>query len=244
LLHEERLSLLQLNKQECAHFYHAAVLGLRMLDRGQERRFGANADANWRAFSGELHAGDRLNLLLRDAATVYPAAFSPRVVFGLSGLAQDEPFGPDWPALSAADAIQMLQRTVEPSMTAEQVLIAAAALWDIKPATLPPEALPAIAPATRIVASGVGALLALFKRFASDKTLDFVDQIIWVTDLIAERHLFGLAAALLQNNRRPECYSAQQALASSKSLLGRLAVLSNDSPEALRKSLSAVVKGA
>src|SRR5690242_12221615 len=58
------------NRNENTSFYEAASLGLRALDARatRSRRFGPDADATWRAFRGELTDGDRLDLLLRDAA--------------------------------------------------------------------------------------------------------------------------------------------------------------------------------
>ena len=235
----------QFNTQECFRFYQAAVCGLYAIESGQERRFGANADANWKAFKGELQEGDRINLMLRDVAAIYPAAFSPRVVFAISGLADDEPFGPDWPGITEADAVGLRGKGAPSDINA--VLVSTAALWNLKPIKLPENSLSAIGPATRLVASGAGALLSLAGRFSSDKTLDLVEQIIWVTDSPAERQLFGLAAALLQNNRPVTfCDTASLAQPSvSRLLAGRTALLSEEVPEALRTALlSATGKGA
>jgi hypothetical protein len=80
-------------------FYQSAMAILRALDAKAPvpRRFGAEADARWALFKGDLALGDRLDLLVRDGAATQPTAFAPRVVFALDGLASDEPFGPDWP---------------------------------------------------------------------------------------------------------------------------------------------------
>jgi hypothetical protein len=40
--------------------------------------------------------GDRIDVLLRDAAGTWGAAFSPSECFGFLGLADDGLFGPDW----------------------------------------------------------------------------------------------------------------------------------------------------
>ena len=71
-------------------FYKAGALTLRALDAraAQARIFGPDADAAWGLFKGELHEGERLDLLLRDAAVAHPAAFAPRVVFALEGLSE------------------------------------------------------------------------------------------------------------------------------------------------------------
>ena len=82
-------------------FYAAAVAGLRALDARERtaRRFGPDADTRWSSFKGALTDADRIDLLLRDAAVTWGAAFSASEVFDLFGLAPDEPFGPDWKPL-------------------------------------------------------------------------------------------------------------------------------------------------
>jgi len=82
-------------------FYRAALIGLRYLDDQQDRasRFGADADARWNSFQGHLHTGDRINILCRDAAVTYGAAFAPSLIFDTDGVAPDEAFGPDWPGV-------------------------------------------------------------------------------------------------------------------------------------------------
>jgi hypothetical protein len=84
--------------QDRVAFYGAAALGLRALDARERtaRRFGSDAQARWAQFAGALKDGDRLDTLLRDAAGTWGAAFSPSECFGFWGLADDEPFGPDW----------------------------------------------------------------------------------------------------------------------------------------------------
>ncbi|HYO54675.1 hypothetical protein [Archangium sp.] len=91
------------------NFYEAAFVGLKALDSraGGARRFGPNADARWDLFKGEMKERDRLDLLIRDAAANHPAAFAPRCIFLLDGLAEDEPFGPEWPGPDAALALRL-----------------------------------------------------------------------------------------------------------------------------------------
>ena len=59
-----------LTSEERAAFYGEAVLGFRALDARERtaRRFGADAEARWTHFAGALGTGDRLDILLRDAA--------------------------------------------------------------------------------------------------------------------------------------------------------------------------------
>jgi hypothetical protein len=182
---------------EIASFYRAAVAGLRALEaRTGRRRFGADADAAWKAFRGELTDGDRLDLLVRDAAVSHPAAFASRVVFTLQGLAADEPFGPDWPGTDAASALAFLREAAEPAsqVAVNQVLATAAAAWAVVPSPFPAATLADIGPATRIVAAGTGAIVALGCYFGGRVDMDLAEQVIVVTERPADRQLFGLAA--------------------------------------------------
>ncbi len=78
-------------RQQRESFYAAALAGLRALD-GRERRprrFGPDADARWQNFCGHLSLAERVDLLIRDAAVTWQAAFSPAIVFRLPYLASD-----------------------------------------------------------------------------------------------------------------------------------------------------------
>lgn len=76
-----------LTEQDRSAFYGAAVLGLRALDAGETtpRRFGADAEARWTQFAGALGAGDRIDILLRDAAAWRQLAALAAVLFGARG---------------------------------------------------------------------------------------------------------------------------------------------------------------
>jgi hypothetical protein len=96
--------------QDRSSFYGAAVIGLRALDARDStpRRFGPDAEARWTQFAGALGVGDRIDILLRDAAGIWGAAFSPSECFGFFGLANDEPFGPDWSGIDDHSAKRLL----------------------------------------------------------------------------------------------------------------------------------------
>src|SRR5262245_40404064 len=99
-----------LTPQDRSAFYGAAVIGLRALDAREStpRRFGPDADARWMQFAGALGAGDRIDILLHDAAGTWGTAFSPSECFGHFGLADDEPFGPDWVGIDDHAAKRLL----------------------------------------------------------------------------------------------------------------------------------------
>jgi len=59
-------------------------------------RFGAEADATWADFRGDLGGAARIDLLLRDADAQWPGAFGARSVYDLAAVAADEAFGATW----------------------------------------------------------------------------------------------------------------------------------------------------
>ncbi len=177
--------------QERAAFYDAAVLGLRALDAREPtaRRFGADAEARWAQFAGALGAGDRLDILLRDAAGAWGAAFSPSECFGFFGLADDEPFGPDWAGIDDHVAKRLLAGPEEPATLAHL-----AAMLGVHEA---PVQVPPLTTSTKLLVAGGAALLAVAKTFADNPALSWTDQVVAVGERGAPRQLAGLAAVLV-----------------------------------------------
>jgi hypothetical protein len=175
---------------EARAFTEATLLGLHALEarEGRPRRFGAEADARWARFSdGRLGLAARLNLLLRDAAVAWPAAFAPARVFALPGLADDEPFGP-WslPALGG----RQLEAAFAPSAT-PPTFAGACAAWG---ASLRPVALPPLGPARRLLLDGPSAIAAALAAFAVDGELDWARQVTLIAATPLARHLAGLSS--------------------------------------------------
>ncbi len=180
-----------LTPQDRAAFYGAAVLGLRALDSREStpRRLGPDAEARWAQFAGALGAGDRIDILLRDAAGTWGAAFSPSECFGLFGLADDEPFGPDWLAVDDQSAKRLLaEHHARPTL--EHI----AAALGVKAAHAP---VPPVTPSTKIVAAGGAAILSVAKAFDENKALSWTDQVIVIANTAPWRQLAGLAAVIL-----------------------------------------------
>ncbi|WP_428264125.1 hypothetical protein [Haliangium sp.] len=228
-------------------FYASALAGLYALDArpGQRRRFGAEADARWKGFAGELTAPDRLDLVLRDAAVQHAAAFAPRVVFALAGLADDEPFGPDWPGWHPHESEAAFRAPAEPDT--QRALRDAAAAWHLEPQPIDPTALAAISPASSIVAAGAGAVLALAAHFDGAATLDLADQVLVITGHPGQRQLFGLAVALVGGSRPAQLLAPTddlQALTHAAEAAGfrrlDLALVSADAPPPARAAAEAV----
>lgn len=174
-----------------AAFYHAAVLGLRALDAREStpRRFGVDAEARWTQFAGALGPSDRIDILLRDAAGTWGAAFSPSECFGLFGLAPDEPFGPDWGGIDDQAAKRLLGDPLA-TVTTEQVALG----LGVKAAGVP---VPPVAPSTKLVVAGGAAIVSVARVFADNRALSWTDQVLVIADDAAFRQLAGLSAVLL-----------------------------------------------
>ena len=172
--------------QDRAAFYGAAVLGLRALDARERtpRRFGADADARWTQFAGALGVGDRIDILLRDAAGTWGAAFSPSECFGFFGLADDEPFGPDWDGIDDHAAKKLL---ADPSGSPSLDSVAAA--LGVKAASV---VIPPLSPSTKLVVAGGAAFVAVAKAFAENRALSWTDQVVAIADKGAFRQLAKL----------------------------------------------------
>jgi len=181
----------QISEASRETFYRGALMGLRYLDRSERlaRRFGADADARWEGFRGHLGVGDRLDILIRDAAGKWHAAFSPAEVFALPGLAADEPFGPDWRGLPEDRAEALWSGDLpEPNLAA-----CAEALGIVStPVEVPP-----LLPSTHLVVAGGAAILAVGEAFAARPELSWSDQLLVVAEAPTVRHFAGLAAPLL-----------------------------------------------
>lgn len=234
-----------ISQEQITSFYEAAVLGLQALDSqpGGGRRFGPNADATWTLFKGELGEADRLDLLVRDAAVSHPGAFAPRRVFVLEGLAEDEPYGPEWPGPDAALALRLWRGARAQARSLAEVLEEAARAWSMRPAPLDMATLAAVGPATRILAAGTGAVLALASHFEARPELDLADQVALVTSSPGERQLFGLAVALLGSTRPVRCFLPDVAPELARAMgfpSAGLVLVSDDVPAGARSAVASL----
>lgn len=173
-------------------FYKAGLLGLRALDQQERsaRRLGPDADHHWAEFAGSLDAADRVDLLFRDAAVTWRAAFSPAVAFALPGLAPDEPFGPDWKSLTSGEARRALAE-----VPTDADLKAAASVLEMGNEHV---AIPALSPRDRVVVVGAPAVVSLAAHFLATPSLSWADQVVVVASSSSGRQLAGLAAVFLR----------------------------------------------
>jgi hypothetical protein len=187
--------------EEVQRFYLASLYGLHMLDgrSGQARRFGPEADARWAGFAGHLGLGDRVDMLLRDAAVVLGPAFSAAQIFQLPGLAEDEPFGPDWAGLAEETAKSLWhdaegQHELDPD--GDSILNRCISALGLEPPVKEPQC-DGLASTTRLLVTGAAATVALTRAFAGDASLSWTEQVVVVASSPAERQLAGLAAVIL-----------------------------------------------
>lgn len=227
-------------------FYRVGVLGLRVLDGrdAARRRFGPDAEARWQLFKGELGDGDRLDLILRDAAVTHPAAFAPRVVFAIDGLAEDEPFGPDWPGPEPTAVAGLLADDGQAGAgDIRRLLQSAAAMWGLQPRLVADTELESVGPATSIVAAGPGVVLSLACLFAARSGLDFADQVVLLGDHPGERQLFGLANVMLETTSAVRVLRCDTATEEARAVVGRRVdrfVVSADADDNQRRAIAAL----
>jgi hypothetical protein len=213
-------------------YYRAALAALRFVETRKPtgRRFGADADARWGAFRGELKTADRLDLLLRDADAEWPGAFAARTAFGLRAVAEDDPFGPGWEPLDPVDAEDLWRAALAAPLpaTLEQVLLASAAAWGV---TIRPTFVEkAVTPTERLVVCGPGAVMEVARLFAVERDLDLAEQVVCVATPPGHRQIAAQAGALLQSPRPVAVLCAEEAPAASPS--GRRLIVSPDAAPA------------
>ena len=179
-------------------YYEGALTALRFIERRlpTSRRFGAEADARWASFRGDLTTADRIDLLIRDADAQWPAAFGARAVFALRAVAEDEPFGSKWTSLDPVDAETLWRAAMkrDADVDVRSTLISVAASWGLKIATFDAGALTA---ADKLVVTGPSAIVAVVDAFTRGVALDWADQVVVVATAPAHRQLACVAAALL-----------------------------------------------
>ncbi len=193
-------------------------------------RFGADADAMWGSFRGDLTTSDRIDLLIRDADTEWPCAFGARTVFELPATANDEPFGSEWEPLDPVDA-EELWRGVAAGAVARSVaeaLRVIARSWDVPVVAFD---VGTVAATDRIVVAGPSAVAALIEAFAAARDLDWSAQVTVIATAPAHRQLAAAAAALLNSSKPTSLLSARGAEEARRHAAARLVVSDDAAPE-------------
>ncbi len=222
------------DEDERARYYAAALRALRFVEHRSPttRRFGAEADARWGAFRGDLTTADRIDLLLRDADAHWPASFGARTVFDVTSAAEDDAFGAGWAPMDPVDAEELWRKLLAeaPPASTGEALRAAAAAWEIQ---LAPVEIGPVGPTDKLLVVGPSAIAAAVLAFAEGHDLDWADQVVCLATPPAHRQLAALAAALLHATRATQLTPTAAA--------GRRLVASRDaSPADLARARSAL----
>ena len=188
--------------QESHLFYRLAMQGLCLLEAREQsgRRFGPDADSRWDEFKGQLQISDRIDLLLRDAAVRWGAAFAPARAFDLPGVANDEPFGADWQPLDEAQAHGLWWQWE--SLNTDIESMAQSLGWT--GARLP---LQDLGERDRLLLSGVDAITSAILTFASQPDLSWSRQVVVITADWRQRQLAGLGALVLDAQHESALFS-------------------------------------
>ncbi len=190
----------QFASKETSTYYRATLRALRFIEqrRPTDRRFGAQADAKWASFRGELSVADRIDLMIRDADTEWPGALGPRRVFELRAASEDEPFGSEWASLEGRVAADLWSEGTSSSAPADiaSTFDAVASAWRVH---LTPFDVPPIAPVDKLVLAGPSAIAAVAQVFNSTDGLAWNEQVVCVGDNPASRHFASMASALINS---------------------------------------------
>jgi hypothetical protein len=224
-----------------AHYVEGALRLLQYVEtrRPTGRRFGADADARWRSFKGDLETVDRIELMIRDADAEWPGGFGARMVYALRGVAEDEPFGSQWEGLDPVDAEELWRRVkaeAAPSSPAA-TLTAIASAWGVKISKHPLEP---IGPTDRLVVVGASAIADTIESFAAGSALDWADQVVVVATSPATRQLAAAATALLNASRSAKIVTAGEP---GSAVRGARLIASPDADPADREAAEALVAG-
>jgi hypothetical protein len=200
-----------------AHYLEGALRLLQYVEarRPTGRRFGADADARWSSFRGDLETGDRIELMIRDADAEWPGGFGARSVFALQGVAEDEPFGSPWEGLDPVAAEELWRRVkAEPApATSAAALASIARAWGV---TLTAQRSAPVAPTDHLVVVGPSAIAATIEAFAAGAALDWSEQVVVVASSPVARQLAAAGTALLNAARPATILTSTEAAPASK----------------------------
>lgn len=225
------------------HYVAGALRLLQYVEsrRPTGRRFGADADARWNSFRGDLETVDRIELMIRDADAEWPASFGARLVYALPGVPEDEPFGSQWEGLDAVAAEELWRQVKAEAAptTPLAALTAIAAAWD---RSLTAHAVTKVGATDHLLVVGASAIAATIEAFATGTALDWADQVMVVASSPAERQLAAAATALLNAQRPARILSATEA-ATAKPDRGTRLVASDDASPTDRAAADRLLAG-
>ena len=184
----------------------------------------------------------RCDLVLRNFAMLYPAAFAPGPVFALSGWYDDAPWGTGFERPSRHEIEFLFAKAPRDPQSPLDTLDAALHAWGLDSQTEPLEQSLAsrVAANTVIVVAGRQALVALVRSFIRNQRSSVRNHVVLVTDDPALRHVLGITCALVREAGLPWFVDMQRgendsletwALREKKRLGGPRAELALTSPD-------------
>lgn len=180
------------------HYVEGALRLLQFVEgrRATGRRFGADADARWNSFRGDLVTTDRIELMIRDADAEWRGGFGARTIYHLQGVPEDEPFGSQWESLDpvVAEEVWRHVKTLPVPSSASDVLHAIATAWGM---TLSSHEVGEVSSTDHLVVVGASAIAATIEAFAAGAALDWSEQVVVVATAPGVRQLAAAGAAIL-----------------------------------------------
>lgn len=173
-------------------FYRAALLAARFLDRDNDARvLDPDADAAWKAYGSDLPPVLRCDLVLRNFAMLYPAAFAPGPVFRLSGWYDDDPWGTGFERPPAKEVEAYFAQRPTPSASAAAALELSLAAWSLAgsrdadvsaDAPVDPQLAARLSPSTKLLVVGARAVAEVARAFVRGERLVARTQVLVVGD--------------------------------------------------------------
>lgn len=193
-------------QEQAVCFYRAALTTARHLDRESDARvLDADADAAWHAYGGDLPVVVRCDLVLRNFAMLYPAAFAPGPVFGLSGWYDDEPWGTGFerPPHKAVESLFVSRNAPHDQADALELALRS---WGVGAATQAAEESlrTRISPSTNVIVAGALAAAATARVFLHGERLSVRAQVLLVSVDPAARQILGITCALRREAGVPQ----------------------------------------
>lgn len=187
-------------------FYKAALAAASYLDRdGPDRLLDSEADAAWRAYDATMPAAIRVDLVLKNLAMLYPAAFAPGPVFELPGWYDDDPWGVGFER-PPRDELEALFRRRESPGDFAAALARVREAWTVR-APAPASFAGRLTPTTQVLVCGASATSAVAEAFSSRDNHEVRTQTLLVSETPASRHLLGIASALGRQQGLPRFLS-------------------------------------
>jgi hypothetical protein len=135
----------------------------------------------------------RIDLVLKNLAMLYPAAFAPGPVFQLPGWYDDDPWGVGFER-PPRDELEALFRQREAPSDATTAIARAREIWGVA-SPAPASFADRLTPSSQLLVAGAKAVAAVAAILNARPNHKVRSQVLLVSDSPAPRHLLGIASA-------------------------------------------------